>query len=86
VVFREPGSHHSDIDRERRTMYQQIMYDVHRQWLREFDREAALRRQLPRRKRSLRPGWLKLAFRRTRPTASRPPAVAGAGAQAPQCA
>ena len=26
-------------------MYQQIMYDVHRQWLQEFDREAAIRRQ-----------------------------------------
>ena len=29
-------------------MYQEIMYDVYRQWLDEFDREAAIKRQLPR--------------------------------------
>jgi len=30
-------------------MFEEIMQDVHRQWLEEFDHEAAIRRQLPRR-------------------------------------
>jgi hypothetical protein len=67
-------------------VYQQIMYDVHRQWLAEFDQKAALKRQLPRRRRS---GgrWprLRLAFRALRPAAQRPPAAARPCAQAPQC-
>jgi hypothetical protein len=29
-------------------VYQQILNDVYKQWLEEFDREAAFRRQLPR--------------------------------------
>jgi len=68
-------------------VYQQIMYDVHRQWLAEFDQKAALRRQLPRRRRT---GgrWprLRLAFRASRPAAPMPSAAAHPGAQAPQCA
>ncbi len=70
-------------------MYQQIMYDVHRQWLEEFDREAAIRRQAVsrrRRRRSEPRRWrLALAFRRTRPAADRSAAVARGLAQASQC-
>jgi hypothetical protein len=36
--------------RGRQTVFQEIMLDVHRQWLAEFDREQALRRQVPRRR------------------------------------
>jgi hypothetical protein len=67
-------------------MYQQIMYDVHRQWLEEFDREAAIRRQVPRRRRSFLPRRrLKLAFHRTQPAAARPPAAPRGLPQAQQC-
>jgi hypothetical protein len=67
-------------------MYQQIMYDVHRQWLEEFDHKAALRRQVVRRRRSggLWPR-LRLAFRSTRPAAARPSAAPRGYAQAQQC-
>jgi hypothetical protein len=33
------------------TVYEEIMIEVHKQWLSEFDHEAARRRQLPRRPR-----------------------------------
>jgi hypothetical protein len=35
-------------------MYQEIMRDVYKSWLEEFDHEAALRRNLPRRERESR--------------------------------
>jgi len=58
---------------EESSMYQQIVYDIHRQWLAEFDREAAMRRQLPRRERGDRRRWLRLVgFRRTRTAVARP--------------
>jgi hypothetical protein len=67
-------------------VYQQIMYDVHRKWLEEFDREAAIRARWPRRKRRERPRrWrLGLAFHRTRPAAARPAAGARL-VERPQC-
>ena len=34
-------------------MYEELMNEVHRQWLHEFDIEAARRRQLPRKQRRL---------------------------------
>jgi len=40
-------------------MYQELMRDVYKQWLEEFDHEAEYRRNLPRRER----GW---RFRRLR--------------------
>jgi hypothetical protein len=70
-------------------VYELIQYDVHKQWLEEFDREAAIRRNLPRRRRRQegRRWRLALAFRRTRPAVAKPTAGAGAGgfAQAAQC-
>lgn len=35
-------------------VYQEIMRDVYKQWLQEFDHEAAFRRNLPRREREWR--------------------------------
>jgi hypothetical protein len=68
-------------------VYQQIQYDVHRMWLEEFDREAAIRANLrTRRRRQKQPRrWrLGLAFHRTRPAAAKP-AAGAALMQAPQC-
>ena len=67
-------------------MYQQIQYDVHRMWLEEFDREAAIRANRARRRRTKQPRrWrLALAFHRTRPAAAKP-AAGAALMQAPQC-
>jgi len=54
-------------------VYQQIMYDVNRMWLEEWDREQAARRQLPRRSRPAGGRWRGLFnFRRTSPVATRP--------------
>jgi hypothetical protein len=59
---------------EEASVYQQIVYDIHRQWLEEFDRQAAMRRRLPRRDRGGdRRRWLRLVgFRRTRTAVARP--------------
>ena len=58
------------------------MIEVHRQWLSEWDREGAIRRQLPRRdneSRSRRLGFLSLRSRRSGG------GVAGRYQQAQQC-
>ena len=67
-------------------VYQQIMLDVHRQWLQEFDRDAALKRMVigqPRRRRRLRLAAI-LHLVRVRREA-RQPALAGRLPEAPQC-
>ena len=55
-------------------MYEEIMIEVHRQWLSEFDVEAARRRQLPRKPRGAesraRPGLMRR--RRTEAAALQP--------------
>jgi hypothetical protein len=67
-------------------VYQQIMYDVNRMWLEEWDREQARRLHSPRRSRPARGRWRGLFnFRRTPPVAARPAARARIVAQAPQC-
>jgi hypothetical protein len=67
-------------------VYQQIMYDVHRMWLQEFDHEAARRAGWPRRRRRESPRrWrLGLAFHRTRPAAAKP-APGARLVETPQC-
>ena len=67
-------------------MYQQIVYDVHRLWLEEWDREQAHRHHVPRRSRPA-GGRLRRLFgiRRTPPVGARPAASARLAAQGPQC-
>ena len=63
-------------------MFEEIMMEVHRQWLEEFDHEAAIRRQLPRRdheSRSRRLGFPSFRGRRSGG------GVAGRYQQAQQC-
>jgi hypothetical protein len=64
------------------------MLDVHRQWLEEFERKAAIRRALTARSRDSESERHR-RFRgllRGHATAQKPPAVAGPSSQAQQCA
>ena len=56
-------------------MYQDIIMDVYKQWLEEFDHEAAIRRNRPRREREWR---VRSAFTRLRGRAQRREAAAAA--------
>jgi hypothetical protein len=64
-------------------VYQDFMVDVYRQWLEEFDREAAIRRNLPRREREwrFRSGLTRLRARAQRRKDEPSPAQSLAGAQ-----
>jgi hypothetical protein len=62
-------------------MYQQLMMEVHKQWLEEFDHEAARRRQLPRRRERAESRSLLEVLRLRRPR----PAAAPRYAHAQQC-
>jgi len=67
-------------------VYQTMMWDVYKQWLEEFDREAAIRRNLPRRERGrrFRSALMGLRARVRRPEDGAAQAPALPGAQ--QCA
>ena len=66
-------------------MYQQLMMDVHKQWLDEFDHEAALKRQLPRRRDRTRKDAQPRSLLRTLRLRRAQPAAAPRYAHAQQC-
>ena len=65
MVFPASVGNHACKRNEGADVYQEIMRDVYKSWLEEFDHEAAFRRNLPRREREsrLRSGLARLRGR-----------------------
>jgi hypothetical protein len=84
--FRPPGATIEETKRRNREaeVFEEMMVNVHKQWLAEFDREQATRRSVPRQRRRI-TAWAALLQLVRRRRQERQPAVARRLPQASQC-